>query len=238
VGIVPQRRGARSMSAQVREMGAVGGRSGTLMTAVGAAVVAAAAVGDVLTPPRVVFIGLTLLGPLLASLAASWRQTAAVAGFAWVAALLLGIANNVFLTDDHLIRLAMVGMGGVLCVYAAAQRERRATAMGRLAQVAEVAQEVMLRPPPGVLGHVALAGRYRSASDEALVGGDLYETAFTPYGVRVVIGDVRGKGLEGVRLAASVLAAEGVPARPVIAGGVPDWEAAGKPTANFRRCGS
>ena len=39
-------------------------------------------------------------------------------------------------------------------------------------------------------------------------------------------------------LAASLLAAEGVQARPVIGGGVPDWEAAGKPTASFRRCGS
>jgi hydroxyacylglutathione hydrolase len=39
-------------------------------------------------------------------------------------------------------------------------------------------------------------------------------------------------------LAASILAAEGVKARPVITGGVPDWEAAGKPTATFRRCGS
>jgi hydroxyacylglutathione hydrolase len=39
-------------------------------------------------------------------------------------------------------------------------------------------------------------------------------------------------------LAASILAAEGVQARPVIVGGVPDWEAAGKPTASFRRCGS
>jgi hydroxyacylglutathione hydrolase len=39
-------------------------------------------------------------------------------------------------------------------------------------------------------------------------------------------------------LAASILAAEGVQARPVISGGVPDWEAAGKPTARFRRCGS
>jgi hydroxyacylglutathione hydrolase len=39
-------------------------------------------------------------------------------------------------------------------------------------------------------------------------------------------------------LAASILAAEGVPARPVIGTGVPDWEAAGKPTASFRRCGS
>jgi hydroxyacylglutathione hydrolase len=39
-------------------------------------------------------------------------------------------------------------------------------------------------------------------------------------------------------LAASILAAEGVAARPVIGAGVPDWEAAGKPTASFRRCGS
>jgi hydroxyacylglutathione hydrolase len=39
-------------------------------------------------------------------------------------------------------------------------------------------------------------------------------------------------------LAASILAAQGVSARPVIAGGVPDWQAAGKPTASFRRCGS
>jgi hydroxyacylglutathione hydrolase len=39
-------------------------------------------------------------------------------------------------------------------------------------------------------------------------------------------------------LAASILAAEGVAARPVLGGGVPDWEAAGKPTASFRRCGS
>jgi hydroxyacylglutathione hydrolase len=39
-------------------------------------------------------------------------------------------------------------------------------------------------------------------------------------------------------LAASILAAEGVEARPVLGAGIPDWEAAGKPTASFRRCGS
>jgi hydroxyacylglutathione hydrolase len=39
-------------------------------------------------------------------------------------------------------------------------------------------------------------------------------------------------------LAASILAAEGVTVRPVLGAGVPDWEAAGKPTASFRRCGS
>jgi phosphoserine phosphatase RsbU/P len=182
------------------------GRRPALGAVGGAALVAVIAVADLLAPPWLVFIGLTVLGPLLASLAASWLQTAAVAVFALVTALLLGLANGMFLSEDHLIRLVLVGVGGALCVYAAGQRERRQAAMSRLAHVAEVAQEVMLRPPPAVLGHVALAGRYVSASDEALVGGDLYETAYTPRGVRVIVGDVRGKGLDGIRLAASVLA--------------------------------
>jgi hydroxyacylglutathione hydrolase len=38
--------------------------------------------------------------------------------------------------------------------------------------------------------------------------------------------------------AASVLAAEGIEVRPVIAGGVPDWEERGGQTVEFRRCGS
>jgi len=39
-------------------------------------------------------------------------------------------------------------------------------------------------------------------------------------------------------VAASVLAAAGVEARPVLNGGIPDWEARGGPTVGFRRCGS
>jgi hydroxyacylglutathione hydrolase len=39
-------------------------------------------------------------------------------------------------------------------------------------------------------------------------------------------------------VAASVLAASGVEARPVLHGGIPDWEALGGSTVEFRRCGS
>jgi hydroxyacylglutathione hydrolase len=39
-------------------------------------------------------------------------------------------------------------------------------------------------------------------------------------------------------VAASVLAALGVDARPVLHGGIPDWEARGGATVGFRRCGS
>jgi rhodanese-related sulfurtransferase len=39
-------------------------------------------------------------------------------------------------------------------------------------------------------------------------------------------------------IAASVLAAAGVDARPVLHGGIPDWQVSGGHTVEFRRCGS
>lgn len=171
----------------------------------GAVILAAAIALDLLTPPAAVFLSLTALGPLVASLGAEVRATAVVAVAALVAAVLLGLPNDIFLATDHLIRISMVTTTAGLSVYVAAERQQRRDAHRRLAHVAEVAQEVMLRPPPKALAHIGLAARYRSASDESLVGGDLYETAYTPYGVRLVLGDVRGKGLTGIRLAATVL---------------------------------
>jgi rhodanese-related sulfurtransferase len=38
-------------------------------------------------------------------------------------------------------------------------------------------------------------------------------------------------------IAASVLAANGIDARPVLHGGVPTWRARGGHTVEFRRCG-
>jgi rhodanese-related sulfurtransferase len=39
-------------------------------------------------------------------------------------------------------------------------------------------------------------------------------------------------------IAASILAARGFDAHPVVNGGIDSWAAAGKPTVEFRRCGS
>jgi serine phosphatase RsbU (regulator of sigma subunit) len=46
---------------------------------------------------------------------------------------------------------------------------------------------------------------YLAATAEARVGGDLYEVARTPYGIRLIMGDVRGKGLGAVEIAADIL---------------------------------
>ncbi len=87
-----------------------------------------------------------------------------------------------------------------------AETFRRQT--GRLAaitRIAESTQHAILPPVPPRVGCVALAARYVSAAKEALIGGDLYEIVPMQDRVRLIIGDVRGKGLEAVRLATVVL---------------------------------
>lgn len=79
---------------------------------------------------------------------------------------------------------------------------------GRLADVRRVAdatQRAILAPVPPRIGRVSLAGRYVSATAEALIGGDLYEVVSRPGGVRLLVGDVRGKGLAAIRIATIVL---------------------------------
>jgi serine phosphatase RsbU (regulator of sigma subunit) len=81
----------------------------------------------------------------------------------------------------------------------------QSTRLADVLRVAEAAQHAILAQPPSQVGGVALAARYISAAAEALVGGDLYEIAERPGAVRLLIGDVRGKGLEAVRVATIVL---------------------------------
>jgi hypothetical protein len=86
--------------------------------------------------------------------------------------------------------------------FARAHIQRR---LHRVRAVAEAAQRALLRTVPARLGPVRLAGFYRAADAEALVGGDLYSALLTPHGVRVIVGDVRGKGLGAVATVATVL---------------------------------
>ena len=83
------------------------------------------------------------------------------------------------------------------------RQERRIAAM---TSVAEAAQRAVLRPPPSHIGPLGFDVVYVAAAAEAKVGGDLYEAVATlDHGIRVIMGDVRGKGLGAVELAADVL---------------------------------
>lgn len=77
----------------------------------------------------------------------------------------------------------------------------------RVTAVAQATQLALLPPLPPEMTGISIAARYRSATREASVGGDLYEIIPTGHGIRVIIGDVRGKGLDAVLLARHVLSA-------------------------------
>ncbi|MFG2917291.1 PP2C family protein-serine/threonine phosphatase [Kitasatospora sp. NPDC048298] len=99
---------------------------------------------------------------------------------------------------------ALVGGLGALL---AAHRMRRERTLATVRSVAETAQRVLLRPVPHLLGRVSIETLYVSAAAEAQIGGDLFEAMSTAHGVRLLIGDVRGKGLLAVETAAAMLAA-------------------------------
>jgi hypothetical protein len=72
---------------------------------------------------------------------------------------------------------------------------------------AQASQLALMPPLPPQIGGISIAARYRSATPGAWAGGDLYEIIPTGYGIRVIIGDVRGNGLDAVLLARHVLSA-------------------------------
>ncbi|MEV5183490.1 PP2C family protein-serine/threonine phosphatase [Streptomyces werraensis] len=119
---------------------------------------------------------------------------------------LLSLREN----QDVLTRANVIGFTTLITLTAVAAflnrmfaREREQLRTSR--EVAEAVQRAMLPTVPGRVRGLALAGRYQAAQEEALIGGDLYGVHETPHGLRLVIGDVRGKGTRAVTLVNTLL---------------------------------
>ncbi|MFI5977485.1 PP2C family protein-serine/threonine phosphatase [Streptomyces sp. NPDC051452] len=113
-----------------------------------------------------------------------------------------------YLWDRHYVASYIcTALVGALGTVLAAHRIRRERTLADVRFVAEIAQRVLLRPVPHRIGNLLLESLYLSAAAEARIGGDLYEAVPTTHGVRLLIGDVRGKGLLAVETAAALLGA-------------------------------
>ncbi|GAA2934323.1 PP2C family protein-serine/threonine phosphatase [Streptomyces mexicanus] len=93
----------------------------------------------------------------------------------------------------------------VLSVLLAFVRSRRDTQLDLERTIAEAAQRAVVPPLPARVGPVRCAGLYRAAQRGTLVGGDFFDVRTSPYGVRAVLGDVRGHGLAAVSTVAALL---------------------------------
>ncbi|WP_051450586.1 PP2C family protein-serine/threonine phosphatase [Actinospica robiniae] len=195
------------MSSQFSADSARSGHSGPVMRSLPYALILVITAADLATSPGVGFSATLSVPPALAALVAPPRQLRPllVGAICVVAAALLGsLEENVHAVEQiaELFATVMVTVVSWVAVRSAQLQQRTLTTVRT---VAEAAQQVLLRALPSDLVSVRSAVRYVAAAAEARIGGDLYEVTTTAFGDRLIIGDVRGKGLPAVEAAADVL---------------------------------
>ncbi|HEU5027435.1 MAG TPA: PP2C family protein-serine/threonine phosphatase [Spirillospora sp.] len=149
-----------------------------------------------------------VIAPALAASMATVRLTAVVAALAVADQVIIAILHGGLTTTNHLAQISALTLLSLLIVFLRLVRERRERALGQARSVAETAQRALLRPPPERIGPLRVAWLYLTAQDESQIGGDLFAvTRASGPASRVLIGDVRGKGLDAIAEASVVLGA-------------------------------
>lgn len=173
-------------------------------------------------PPAVVLIAIAFDmltpndyhgGPLLAvacvaaGATLTFRSTLLLSAFALVAIVGLTLWHGSFGHVLGAAEIANVFLAGLIGLGVNRLITRYGRSLATVRTVAEAAQRAILPTPPERLGPLEIAVRYRAAQSEARIGGDVYAVEDTPYGTRLLIGDVRGKGLGAVGAVSVLLGA-------------------------------
>ncbi|MEV6564221.1 PP2C family protein-serine/threonine phosphatase [Streptomyces kronopolitis] len=162
---------------------------------------------DATTGPELHISAFVGVVPLYAALRCSFRRTLLVATVFVVCLTYV----DIFTVPDWIPATRVVGIFGsflvalfslVLC----RTRLQREALHARTSLVADTVQRAMLRELPLSAGPVEAYGFYVSAQEGARVGGDIYEAIDTPHGLRLMIGDVQGKGMPAIGAGIEVLA--------------------------------
>jgi serine phosphatase RsbU (regulator of sigma subunit) len=191
------------------------------LTIIIAAVATAAVCLTHVWPSPLELTPLLAVPPALAGIgAATIRRPLAYGAAAVVAAAIIDVVLKggiTVTTGAHQLPLATAGAVAIttaLSIIGAKVGDGKATVdqqqqdqqFANVSSVAEAAQRAVLRQLPEQLGPLRLGVVYLAAAAEARVGGDLYEVTNTEtHGIRLIIGDVRGKGLGAVEVAADII---------------------------------
>lgn len=162
---------------------------------------------DHFTPREFTAVPFFTAAPLVAAPLLSLEGTV-VAGLASLAGIIVvhvryGDTGHV----DALTEIATVATVAVLAVVINRLVRRSDARLATAREIAEAAQRAVLPEPQERLGGLEIAARYEAAQAGASIGGDLYAVQDSPHGVRVIVGDVRGKGLGAVAAVAVLIGA-------------------------------
>jgi serine phosphatase RsbU (regulator of sigma subunit) len=164
---------------------------------------------DYVTPAAFTAAPFFTAAPLVAAPLYSRRGTV-ITGLAAVAVVLgvhlwLGIVFDVDAITELVTVVTVSGLAVLINLLVRRSDERLASAR----EIAEAAQRAVLPEPAERIGGYEIAARYEAAQEGAFIGGDLYSVQDTPHGVRLAVGDVRGKGMGAVATVAVILGAFG-----------------------------
>lgn len=154
------------------------------------------------------YLGLPLLAasPLIAGALLSFRFAVFFACAPVAAAAGLDLYRERS-TASLLVDVAVVGLIGALALLVNVLLERQGRRLADARDVAEAVQLAVLPQPATQAGPLAVAVGYTAAQAEARIGGDLFAVQDTPFGIRMIIGDVRGKGLQAIATVAVAIGA-------------------------------
>ncbi|RZE86802.1 MULTISPECIES: PP2C family protein-serine/threonine phosphatase [Streptomyces] len=185
------------------------GREGRALVVVPVVWIVAVTVVDVLAPPHIHLGPLLVAAPALTPSFGGPRTVGAVAALAVIAQTVIAVVRDPaeLFSANHEAQIIALVLVGVSLVVFCVLRERRAKELEQVRYVSEAAQRVVLPPLPRRLGPLRTASLYLAAEAEAQIGGDLYAAVRTASGTRLIIGDVRGKGMPAVHEAALLLGA-------------------------------
>lgn len=162
-----------------------------------------------LTPAHFIYTGPLLTAmPALAAVTMGPKGTLSAAALALTVSVITATYNQAWTTLQvytNFLALGLVSLAGFIT--SSAVQTRRRDELEQVRRIALAAQDVVLRPVPARLGPVRAASLCLAAGTEAQIGGDLYEAVQTRYGVRMIVGDVRGKGLKAMRAVGVALGA-------------------------------
>ncbi|CAL9302198.1 hypothetical protein SUDANB135_03447 [Streptomyces sp. SudanB135_2055] len=145
--------------------------------------------------------------PLVAAAVYSRRGTV-LTGITVVAVVIgLQLRKEVIHYVDSLTELITIATVAVLAVFVNAFVRRAGEQLVSVREIAEAAQRAVLPEPAERIGGFEIAACYEAAQADAFIGGDLYAVQDSPRGVRLVVGDVRGKGMGAVAAVAVVIGA-------------------------------
>ncbi|MFJ5517132.1 PP2C family protein-serine/threonine phosphatase [Streptomyces griseoluteus] len=184
-------------------------RASRALVAIPVAWIVAVSVIDILAPPDIHLGPLLVAAPAItASFGGPW-MVGLVAALAVIAQTVIGLLRDpdALLSSNHQAQIVALIVVGICLVIFCVVRDRRARELEQVRYVSETAQRVVLPSLPRRLGPLRAASLYLAAEAEARIGGDLFAAVRTTSGTRLMVGDVRGKGLTAVNDAALLLGA-------------------------------